>query len=192
MTVVLRKSVKPDYTVPGAHRLIALINMMAKLISACMAEDLVHLSEIHKTLLDNHFGCRPGRTMTDSLHYISKLVKDAWRKGEVVSTLFLDIKSAFPSVVLDWLVHNMRQRGVPAEYTNWIRQKVSGRKTTLKFNRYESEPITLPKGLDQGCPLSSIVFQFYNADLVDIWDPSNGKEVITFMDDMLMLAQESL
>jgi len=43
---------------------------------------------------------------------MTKFIKDVWRKKEVISVLFLDIKSAFPCVVLDWLVHDMRNRGV--------------------------------------------------------------------------------
>ena len=78
-----------------------------------MVEDLVHLSKIHKTLLDSHFGCHLGRTTSDSIHYVSKFVKDVRRKGKVASALFLDIKSAFPSVIMDQLVDNMRWQGVP-------------------------------------------------------------------------------
>jgi len=36
----------------------------------------------------------------------------------VVSALFLDIKSTFPSVVLNWLIHDIMTRGVPVQYTN--------------------------------------------------------------------------
>ena len=143
VTVVLRKPGKPDYTVPGAHRPIALLNTMAKVLSACVAENLVYMAETHNLLPENHFGCRPGRTTTDSLHYVTKYVKDAWRKSEVVSALFLDVKSAFPSVVLGRLLHDMRRRGVPVEYTEWIRRKVEGRTTTLTFDGYTSEPINL-------------------------------------------------
>jgi len=89
---------------------------------------------------------------------VTKFVKDVWRKKEVVSALFIDIKSAFPSVVLDHLVHDMRNRGVPRQYTHWITCKVTGHHTTLKFDGYKSEPLPLSKGLDQGCPLSGIAF----------------------------------
>jgi len=44
----------------------------------------------------------------------------------VVSTLFLDIKSAFPSVVLKQLMHDMRKQGVPMQYTAWLRRCVEG------------------------------------------------------------------
>jgi len=82
----------------------------------------------------------------------------------------------------------MRTRGVLRQYTNWIACKVSRHHTTLKFDGYESEALLLSKGLDQGCPLSGIAFQFYNSDLMDIRRPHNSKDAIVFMDDTLILA----
>src|SRR5882724_1027053 len=107
ITIVLRKPGKPNYTIPSAHQPIALLNTVVKVLSACIMEDLARMAELHSMLQDNHFGFRPGRTTTDSLHFVTKYVKDAWRRGEVVSTLFLDIKSAFPRVLLNRLTHNM-------------------------------------------------------------------------------------
>jgi len=176
--VILRKLGKPDYMLPNAHWPVALLNTMAKVLSACMAEDINHAIETQGLLSNNHFGSRAGWTTTDSLHYITKFVKDAWRRKEVVSALFLDIKSAFPSVVLDRLVHDMRNRGVPWQYTDWIVHKVTSCHTMLKFDGYESEPLPLSKGLDQGCPLSGIAFQFYNSDLMDIKETGNGEDAI--------------
>ena len=126
---------------------------------------------------------------TDSVHFVTKFVKDAWRRGKVVSALFLDIKSAFPSVLLDRLIHDMRCRGVPPQYTGWIRCRVEGRKTMVKFDGFESEPEELPRGLNQGCTLSGITFQYYKADLLDMRNPNNGEEVVAFMDDTLVLTQ---
>ena len=146
------------------------------------------MSEAAGILPANHFGCRPGRNMSDSLHYVTKFVKDAWRK-EVVSALFLDIKNAFLSITITQLIHNMGCRGVPAQYTNWLRQKLESRHTTLKFNGYVSEQIGLPIGINQGCLLLGIIFQFYNADLVDICKPGKGEEIIAFMDNTLILVK---
>ena len=76
----------------------------------------------------------------------------AWRKGQVVSALFLDIKSAFPSVILSQLIHDMQWRGVPEQYTRWIKMKVEDRQTTMRFDGYTSEARRLRRGIDQGCP----------------------------------------
>ena len=41
-----------------------------------MVEDLIYMVEVHKLLPDNHFGCHPGRMPMDSLHYVTKFIKD--------------------------------------------------------------------------------------------------------------------
>jgi len=111
--IMLRKPEKPDYRVPGTYQPIMLLNTISKVLSTCVAKDLIQKAETSGFLPDNHFGCPPGRNMMDSLHYVMKFVKDAWRKGEVVRALFLDVKSAFPTVSLNCLIHDMRCRGVP-------------------------------------------------------------------------------
>src|SRR5882724_10244813 len=57
--VVLKKPGKADYTVPNAHRPVALLNTIAKVLSACMAEDLNHAIETYGLLPKNHFRSRP-------------------------------------------------------------------------------------------------------------------------------------
>ena len=60
-TVVLRKPGKPSYTVPKAYRPIALLNTLAKLLSAITAEQLMFYAEKHNLLPPNHFGGRARR-----------------------------------------------------------------------------------------------------------------------------------
>ena len=57
MTILWRKPGKPDYTIPSAHRPIALLNTVAKILLVCITEHLVWMAELHSMLLDNHFGC---------------------------------------------------------------------------------------------------------------------------------------
>ena len=99
MTIVLRKPGKANYTVLNAHQPVTLLNTMANVLSACVAENITHTAEMHGILSNNYFGSRPGHTTMDTLHYVVKFVKDAWRRKEVVSALFPNIKSTFPSIV---------------------------------------------------------------------------------------------
>jgi len=90
------------------------------------------------------------------------------------------------------LIHDMRTRGIPKQYTDWIHRKVTDRKTTITFDGHTSDPRMLSRGLDQGCPLSGIAFQFYNMDLIDICDKKNGEDAVAFVDDTLLLACRTL
>ena len=116
-TVVLRKPGRLDYSVPKAYRPIALLDTMAKILSSCVADDLIYIAEQHNLLPPTHFRGRPGRSTTDSLHLLTKFATDAWAsKDHFVSFLFLDVKAAFPSVVVNLMLHNMCKAGIPLEY----------------------------------------------------------------------------
>lgn len=105
--VVLCKPGKPSYSTPKAYRPIALLNTMWKVITAIIANHITFYMEKHQLLPATHFGGCPGCTTTDAIHLLMNEVKAAWRKQNMVSVLFLDIKGAFPNVNLSRLVHNL-------------------------------------------------------------------------------------
>ena len=181
--LVLKKPGKSDYTVPSAWRPIVLSDGLARLLNSCQAEEMITRCEKHNILPANHFGARPGRTTTDSIHLLTKIVKDAWRKGQVASTLFLDVKSAFPSVDISRLIHDMRKRGIPKEHTQWIKRRLHNRSTTLSFDDHQTEAFIVENGLDQGDPHSGISYLIYNADLLKIPDHKAGEHILLFVDD---------
>src|ERR1700761_4730730 len=83
-TPILKKPGKSDYMSTGAWRPIVLTNGYARLLNSCKTEDIVIMCKKTSIL--------PGRATTDSIHLVVKMVKDAWRKGEVASLLCLDVK----------------------------------------------------------------------------------------------------
>ncbi|KAG2068832.1 hypothetical protein BDR04DRAFT_958341, partial [Suillus decipiens] len=54
-TIVLRKPGRPDYSVPKAYQPIILLDTMAKILSACVADDLTYIAEQNQLLPDTHF-----------------------------------------------------------------------------------------------------------------------------------------
>jgi hypothetical protein len=104
---------------------------------------------LYVVLPANHFGGRPGRTTTDSLHLVVNKIKGAWRRKKVAVMLFLDIEGAFPNAVTDRLLHNMQKCQVPEEYVLFVEQMLTDRRTKLKFDDYVSDWTTV---LGRGTP----------------------------------------
>ena len=165
---VLWKPNKPNYTIAKAYRLITLMESLAKPLSGCVAEILSYQAEKYNLLLKTNFGGRPGRSTTDALHLTVKFIFDQWKKGNVVSALFLDVKGAFPSIEIQKLIHNMRKKGVLQEYTDWILNRLQGRKTRIQFDDFTSTLLDIDNGCDQSDPTSVILYYFYNTGLIDI------------------------
>ncbi|KAL7281623.1 hypothetical protein ACG7TL_004940 [Trametes sanguinea] len=186
-TIVLQKPGKSDYTVAKAWRPIALLDCMSKILSRCVADVLVFKAEKRSMLAHLRFGGRAGRTTTDSIHLVTKAVKDAWRPGDVASIVFLNIKSAFPAALPEWLYHNLCMRGVPVEYVAWLRIKLTGCKTRLRFDDFTSDLFDIVSGIDQGCPLSVILYAFYNSPLIDSADLAAGERAVGSMDDVALV-----
>ena len=86
------------------------------------------------------------------------------------------------------LIHNMRCRGIPEEYTKWIRRKVKDRVTTIKYDNYYATPEIIPTGMDQGCPMSAVAYQFYSADLIEVVRRNEGEDCVGFVDDTTLIA----
>jgi ribonuclease HI len=186
-TIVLRKPGKASYDIPKAYRPIALINTMWKVLTAILAEQLTFFAEKHRLLPDHHFGGRLGRTTMDAMHLLTYRIKGAWRKGQVASVLFLDIEGAFPNAVPPILIHNLRKRRIPSKLIDFTIGLLNDRVTTLKFDDFASDPFPVDNGIGQGDPLSMALYQFYNADLLDI-PTCKDEDSIAYVDDALLLA----
>ncbi len=152
---------------------------------ATLNQDLVAWCEHLGILPDRHFGGRPGCCTTDSVHLMVASIKDAWRKGDVVTVLFLDVKGAFPSVDVDMLIHEMLMMGIPVQYTDWLCRRLEGRKTVLTFDDFKSLIFEVTNGLDQGDPLSQILYIIYNSSVARRL--KNGEEGFLFIDDKAIL-----
>jgi len=174
ITVVLRKPDKPSYDVPKAYRPIGLLDTIGKLFSSLVAEDLTHLCDRHQLLPHHQFGGRPGHTTTDAILLLVDHIKQAWRAKKAAAVLFLDVQSAFPNMVREVLLHNMRMRRVPTCYVNLAERMLSNRTTSLTFDDFTSAPIPLDNGTTQGCCLSMLFYGFYNAPLFNFSPPARN------------------
>ena len=129
-----------------------------------------------------------GHTTTNSIHLVTKMVKDAWWQGKVASVLFLNIKSAFPAATPECLFHNMCMQRVPPQIIAWLWEKLQGCCTHLKSNDFISDLFDIVSGINQGCPLSVILYSFYNSPLLDSARSLLGKLPVGSMNDVALIA----
>ena len=116
------------------------------------------------------------------MHLVANNIKDAWRAGKVASALFLDIQAAFPNTVKECLLHNMKSHPIPFQYIWLFDNMLTNCSTQLHFDNFLSDLIYIHNGMTQGCPLSMILYAYYNTDLIDI---AKGKYKLStgFIDD---------
>jgi hypothetical protein len=64
---------------------------------------------------------------------------------------------------------------------------LTGRRIYLKYDGYTLEPLKIDNGIGQEDPLSMVLYQYYNADVLDI--PSdNSESALAYVDDTILIA----
>ena len=162
---------------------------MAKIQSTIVAKDLSYKCKAYNLLPNYQFGGRLDHSTTNTLHYVEQFTRNTWRKGQVVSALFLDIQAAFPNMRKDKLIMNMKVRNLAAEYCKYVNMILMQRQIQLKFNNHTSTPFLPPNRCCQGCPLSMLLYTIYNAPLIQVANKDKpNKQIVGFMDDTTLLA----
>jgi ribonuclease HI/endonuclease/exonuclease/phosphatase family metal-dependent hydrolase len=167
-TVALRKPGKSDYAAPKSYRPIALLNTLGKAFESIMARRIAYLAEHHGLLPKMHTG---GRTALGCEHAVHTLLEEIHRAGihrKVASLLLMDVSGAFDNVAHPRLIHNLRTKRIPIEWTAVIQSFLTDRSTRIRLPEGESEPFETPNGIPQGSPLSPILYLFYNTPLLEI------------------------
>jgi hypothetical protein len=94
-----------------------------------------------------------GRLMTDNLHKLSKKLYDS---KKLRFFLFLDTKKAFDSIDHDFLLLVLEKQGWPEWFCRLVTALLSSSSANLAM--YDTLPISILRGVKQGCPLSPILF----------------------------------
>jgi hypothetical protein len=191
ITAIIQTFNKPDYTSPGVYRPIALLSTLSKVFETIIANHLTFWAESRKVLPEGHEGGRQGKGCEDAMVALTMWVKRKWREGKMVTALFLDVKSAYPSVHPRRLVHSLQHKGCPTYLWKLIAHFMDSRTTQLRLANYLSAEFQIAQGLPQGSPLSVILYILYNSDLlIPTFDFGSNKVSLGFIDEVVHLTMD--
>ena len=59
----------------------------------------------------------------------------------------------------------------------------------ISFDDHTAPARQVKRGMDQGCPVSAIAYQYYNADLLEMVNCRNREDCVGFVDDTTVMAE---
>lgn len=188
-TAILRKHDKEDYSEAGAYRPIALLSCLGKVFETIIAKRVTYWAEMHKVLAQGHMGGRRQHSTDDAFVILTSWIHHKWREGKIVSGLFLDVKSAYPSVHKQRLADTLRKHDCPEYLVRQVEEYLDNRTTDLRLQDFISEKFEVEDGLPQGSPLSVILYILYNSSLLINIDVNTNSDRISlgFIDDITHL-----
>lgn len=185
-TAILRKNDKADYSEAGAYRPIALLSCLGKVLETVLTRRIAHWAETHQAIARGHMGGRRQHSTDDAFVILTSWIHQKWREGKIVTGLFLDVKSAYPSVHKTRLLHVLRTKNCSGYLVKQIDSFLDNRSTNLRLQDFLSNKFEISDGLPQGSPISVILYILYNSLLLidDGLSLQKDKISLAFIDDV--------
>ncbi|KAJ6207002.1 reverse transcriptase (RNA-dependent DNA polymerase)-domain-containing protein [Bipolaris maydis] len=187
ITVLIQKPGK-DPSLPKSYRPIALLNSLAKLLERIIADRFKRLVlEVEGMLPFTQFGA-PGRSTTLALELLTTQIYTGWTKKFKVSLLGLDLTGAYDHIDRGKLLGRLISLGIPDWLVEITWSFLSDRRTYIHLPGYNGDEYYIDVGVPQGSPLSSLLFLFYAAPLLDEFAKNyTSANLFSFVDDTYIL-----
>ena len=177
-----------DHTLAENYRPIVLASCRCKTLEIMIKNRLDWFLEHHHAFGKEQLGFRKGKGIYDNVAYLSTFVFNAFILSESVLAVFLDIKSAYDNVNIYKLYNKMNKLNIPVELNNLIHKILRNR---LLYTRGDDGnflgPVLATRGIPQGSPLSTILFNIYLADLFKL--KLRDAKIIGYADDLVLIAK---
>ena len=192
-TIVLCKSKKSDYTDLKTYQLIALLDIMSKALKSIMTKRLSNIAETHHMLSDAQMKARRKWFVISTLNLLVDQIHMIWdcEIKYVAFMLSLNIVEAFNWVLHVRLLHTLKMKKTSDYIVEWACSFLKNRETSLRFNEQTSDIREINADILQRSLISSILFLFFNASLIEKCKALRIKiEVFNFINDINILAYD--
>lgn len=131
------------------------------------------------------------RQKLSTVHAIQKLTSDiqyALHNKQSVAACLMDLKTAFDTVWIKGLLYKLKKKQCPLHLIKIIANMLRDTKLYTTDGKIESDcTLQLTDGLQQGTVTAKDLFNFYNADIPNLFGipESNDTNIILFADDLI-------
>jgi hypothetical protein len=193
ITIFFRRINKSDYFVFKTYKFIVLLNTLNKIMKSIITIRLNYATKKHNLLLKEHFENKKNIVSKHALYYIIETINSIWISKKIATMLLLNIIEIFDNVSHFRLLHNLRKRRIKSIYLIWVESFFSKKYIIFKLIHHIINRIRTIRNFSQKSSMLSILYVFYNANLIN-WCINSWIDIIEadFIDDINMLIMNDL
>ncbi|XP_029713933.2 probable RNA-directed DNA polymerase from transposon BS isoform X1 [Aedes albopictus] len=143
-------------------------------------------AEKHQLLSPTQYGFRQGKGTRDCQALFATDIQIAFRSKQALTAVFLDIKGAYDSVLIDILCQKLCVLGIPARLAEFLFDLLS-LKVMHFFQNFQIKHVRNSfSGLTQGSSLSPLLYNLYTRDIDNCIE--SGCVLVQYADDACLWA----
>ena len=163
-------------------RPISLLSCLGKLLERIIARRLSRHMERENLFSMSQSGFRSRHMTAEQILRMSEQCHLAFKKRQVVASLFLDAEAAFDKCWHSGIMYKLKMNlGLPNRLIRILSSFLTDRSLTIFYEGHWSEKVTLNAGTPQGSPLSPLIYLIYVNDFPK--EIENYCNVSQFADD---------
>ena len=131
-----------------------------KIMSMVLEERLSNFLVSTNALSSEQMGCKRKSGTIEATVALSEIIRNASKAGPVF-TAFIDVQTAYESVMREILFAKMLRMGIGGKFLATIQEFYYAMSAGLVVGEFSFGPVTMEIGLAQGSPLSPLLFNVY-------------------------------
>ncbi len=189
----MQKSDKKDYFNAKTYKSIVLLNTLSKILKFIVFKCLWNVVEACNSISNTQMRVIKHRLINTTLQLIIKKIHTVWSdmRKRVILLLSLNKKSAFDNVMHSRLLHDMKKRKVFRLLLKFVKNFLKNQRITITIDDYMMMKCSMNVDILQDSLLSSILYLFYNVNLLKACDNIKLRTNFTdFINDINILIYE--
>ncbi|KAE8713278.1 Protein PIR [Hibiscus syriacus] len=152
---------KRDTQCCGNYRGIKLLRHTMKLWERVIETRLRHVTRVS----ENQFGFMPGKSTTEAIHLLRRLMEKYKGKNREFHMAFIDLEKAYDSVPRDTIWKTLEKRQIPTAYIRAIRDMYCRSTTYVRTTVGDTEAFPVEIRLHKGSAFSPYIFSLIMDDI---------------------------
>ena len=159
---------------------ISILTFFSKIFEKLMYCNIFNFLEENRLIFNRQFGFRQKYSTSHAIITLIHKITNSLDHGDIVISIFLDLKKAFDTVDHRILLNKLYAYGIRGNVHDWFRSYLTDRSQFVIYDRERSDTKQIKCGVPQGSILGPILFIIYMNDIMNV---SNILYTILYADD---------
>jgi hypothetical protein len=169
------------------------LNTLSKILKSIITRRISSLTKTHDMLSIFQMNERKNRNCETALKLLIEQIHTVWnmKKDKIATLLSMNVIDVYDHVFRDRLLHNLRKKDISDWIIRWTNNFMRDKHISLTLSNATMIFRLIKTNISQKFFISSILYLFYNVDLLKVFEKSSKRiAIVNFVNDINLLTYD--